>query len=61
MTEIKKTAGMMIIGERMHSVNIDARFTHDELGETLSLACGNVMLQVRFEDIEPMIKKAREI
>lgn len=60
MTERKTVIGMISDGYRAGTAPITVRFTSDRLGESLSLTYNNqIMLQVNFEDIVPMIEKAR--
>lgn len=57
MTEIK---GLAVKGDKTGNANILVRFTSDNIGETLILQHGDTMLSVPFENVEPIIIKARK-
>ena len=59
-TEIKTVTGIVAEREKEGQASNTVRFTSDTFGESLSLEYDNqVMLQVRYEDIVPIINKAR--
>ena len=59
-TEIKTVTGIVADRVKEGQASITVRFTSDTFGESLSLEYDNqVMLQVRYEDIVPIINKAR--
>ena len=60
MTQIKEINGFVSDGKGMEGSKVVCRFTSDELGETLSLQAGNMLIGVAFEDIEKLIKKERK-
>lgn len=63
-TRLTKVTGMIAEARgRSMSVShaiITARFTADEIGETLSLQAGDLQITVPFEPIKKLIKEARE-
>lgn len=57
---VKIINGAVSVGERMAAAPIEVRFTSDAKGENLSLANGNIMLFVPFEQVQKMIDKERK-
>ena len=60
-TKIKDIEGMIVLRDKRAYANITARFTSDEIGETISLADerAGLMLVVPFEPVFRMITEAR--
>ena len=58
--QIKTVNGIVTDGIRMKRQQIVVRFTSDKAGESLSLQAGDIMIHVAYEDILPIIKKARK-
>lgn len=59
-THLKEVDGMYIVDNRGYRGKVEARFTSDEQGETLSLSISNLMIIVDYEDLIEIIDKARE-
>lgn len=60
-TAIKTVTGMVSDGFSIGKAPITVRFTSDRSGESLSLEYnGKIMLHVAYEDIKPIIQKARK-
>ena len=59
-THLKEVDGMYIVDNRGYRGKVDARFTSDERGETLSLSISNLMIIVDYEDLIDLIEQARK-
>ncbi|WP_425755110.1 hypothetical protein ACPW7J_09570 [Ihubacter sp. rT4E-8] len=59
MTGIKKIRGVITDSEKSMGSIVIVRFTSNKFGETLSLEANDIMITVRFADIERVIKKVR--
>lgn len=55
---IKEIEGMYVVDNRAYRGKVDARFTADEQGETLSLSISNLMIMVDYEDLIDLIGEA---
>lgn len=55
MTQIKEADGYISDGESIAIEKVVCRFTKNEIGESLSLQVGNVLIGVAFEDVEKPI------
>ena len=58
-THLKKVRGMFCVDDRAYRGEIEARFSSDRIGETLSLATGNLIVIVPFEEIEDLVEETR--
>ena len=59
MTLVRNINGMLFKSDRFEKLPVTARFTSDNLGETLSLQAGGVMICVKFKDILKMVARER--
>lgn len=58
-THDKEIDGLFCLDDRAYRGKVDARFTSDETGETLSLTMGNLMFIVDYEELIDLIEEAR--
>ena len=60
-TALKRVRGMVFDGEGLRKATLTIRFTSDEYGESVSIADDKtIMLQVPFDEIEKVKKRARD-
>lgn len=60
MTTVKNTDGMAFTGKENYRGKVTVRFTSDNLGETLSLQYGGVMILVPYEPVKKIIEETRK-
>ena len=58
-TGIKDMRGFVDTDDGLFDAAITVRYTNDEIGETISLQLGGIMLGVPFEKIRPLIAEAK--
>lgn len=60
MTTRRKIRGCIADNNSMCLADIEVRFTSDSYGESLSLQTGNLMIEVPFEAVKPIIQQERK-